>query len=304
VSRRIIITGITGFVGSSLVKYFSKLDYTILGISRNKPSPEIMGLLTEWYQADLSIQCPKLICDTVIHCAGLASDSANTLDHFTHNTRSTQITYDALICKQFIFISSASVYENMKGELKEDVVNGSNCVSAYARSKYQAEQFLLSQNMESKRVVILRPRAIYGPNDSVLLPKLLKLSIAKRIQLVMGNAEFNTSLTHIVKLSKAIEQFIMNHKQGIYNVCDDQTYFLKNVLLDIHEFKTGKKPFQLRLNVTLLRAWVNLSERFKIKSSLSTKSIQYLTEPCVLNIDKLKTEFPLLESPGFSRNEL
>src|SRR5436305_8617573 len=113
--KRILITGVTGFVGSNLVKHFSVLsDYTVIGLSRDveKAKEQFRSNKLEVVAKYSASILDQLKIDYVIHLAGIAHDLSNQYkseDYYKVNYEGTKSAYDEFLksnASKFIFVSS------------------------------------------------------------------------------------------------------------------------------------------------------------------------------------------------------
>ena len=218
--NKIYITGNKGFVGSNLEKYLIIQKKQIIGVSRN-------ALENEVNYEDLNLEKRKSI-KSFIHLAGKAHDLKNTskdYDYFEVNTELTKRLFDQFLvsdCEVFIYMSSVkAVADIVEGKLDENFEP--NPVTAYGRSKLAAENYILSKNIpEDKRVYILRPCMIHGPNNKGNL-NLLYSFVSKGIPYPFGKYTNRRSFTSIDNLCFIINELIDNVKieSGIYNIADD-----------------------------------------------------------------------------------
>ncbi|MCY7330340.1 MAG: NAD(P)-dependent oxidoreductase, partial [Saprospiraceae bacterium] len=194
--KAIFITGATGFVGAWLVRYFAERGWSVTASGRGAaPAPLLER--AAYLRADLSRPLPILQTDVVVHAAALASDSALMADLQAANVDGTRHVFEATRhCKIFIYISSASVYDYQKTTHTENEPVDYQQLSSYGRSKRQAEDWLKQQDWHDRTLVILRPRALYGPGDRVLLPRLLRLVRSHRM-MIPGTLRVQSSLTHV-----------------------------------------------------------------------------------------------------------
>ena len=220
--KSIIITGITGFVGVNLNKYLSFRNKKIVGISRKSKKNEFSynNLNLELFNTAKSF----------IHLAGKAHDLKKTSEDATYykvNTELTKNLFDQFLestCETFIYMSSVkAVADNLEGALIEDEIP--NPITIYGKSKLAAEVYILSKEIpKNKRVYILRPCMIHGPNNKGNL-NLLYSFVSKGIPYPFGKYVNRRSFVSVENLCFIINELIDNAKiePGIYNIADDNS---------------------------------------------------------------------------------
>ena len=163
----LLITGVSGLLGSNLARHFAE-RYRVTGIyHENKPS--IPGL--KLIQKDLSTEgaCDSgafdgYSPDFIIHCAGEANvdvcerDPDHAERHIFGMTKSVS-QFARSQNAHLIFISTDAVSDGSREYLKEsDVLNP---INVYGRVKVRTEQYLTSEHDSS---MVVRTR-FYGVND-------------------------------------------------------------------------------------------------------------------------------------------
>lgn len=217
---KVLLTGSSGFLGTYIRKNIKHIEF--IYYDRNKPSN------INWN-----------IINGVIHCAGLA--------HQSHNKDLTNLYYQANVeltknlissfldssAQFFIFISTATVYANLssKNEITENDL-GKN-LSIYAKSKLQAEKELLK--IKNKKIFILRPSVIVGPNSKGNI-RLLQNLLKKKIPIPIPSKSSLNCLTDIRNITLVIEYMSLNYKEiksGIFNVNDNIQPDTENLLRNL-----------------------------------------------------------------------
>ncbi|MEO6693188.1 MAG: NAD(P)-dependent oxidoreductase [Saprospiraceae bacterium] len=292
---KILITGANGFVGSSMIQHFSaKPNIQIIANSRKEINKFNNFTNIEYLISPLEKLTMDINCDICIHCAGLASDKATQKELWLNNVFASKILLSKIPnCKKMIFISSSSIYDFTDDNIKsEGDVGTLNQLSEYGKSKLLAEQEIINSQIES--IYIFRPRAIYGSNDSTLLPRILKL-IKFNCIFVPGSLDVLSSLTSIFNLMEATEQAILNTKKGcfIYNISDNETYRLENVFEQIVYASLKKKIKFVHLPIQIISTIVKISNLFQIKLNITNQSLNYLTKNSILNNKKSLEELNL-----------
>lgn len=191
----ILLTGASGFVGSSLLNALG-LEHKIVSVLRKKPNNDINDIL-QVNAIDASTDYSKVInsIDVVIHTAARAhvmkDESTDPLSEYrTVNLDGTlNLARQAAEAgvKRFIFISSIKVNgEQTKIGSRYKSTDTPAPEDPYGISKYEAEQGLLTlaQNTQME-VVIIRPPLVYGPGVKGNFASMIKL-VKKGIPLPLG----------------------------------------------------------------------------------------------------------------------
>lgn len=297
--KSLIISGISGFVGSYLKKDFLN-DYDIIPLERN-------NIHQGFYFNNLLNSDKKTYC--IIHLAGKAHDLKSIIspnDYYKVNTELTKEIFNAFLAsnaKVFITLSSVkAVADEVNGELSED--SPANPITHYGKSKLLAEQYILSQIIpEGKRVFILRPCMIHGPGNKGNLNLLYNL-IGRGIPWPLGAFENSRSYLSIENLCFIIKELIDNENipSGVYNVADDVPLSTNEVIKLIAESKC-KNAMILNLNKNLIKLLARIGDYLKLP--LNSERLQKLTESYVVNNAKIKEvlgkQLPVTSKEGLMR---
>jgi nucleoside-diphosphate-sugar epimerase len=294
----IIITGITGFVGYNLSCYLSKKGKKILGISRN-PSP---------HEVDYKELNKKLLDNTnyFIHLAGKAHDTKNTSnakEYYEINTELTKRLFDQFLkstCEVFIYMSSVkAIADIVEGSLDEDFEPIP--VTAYGRSKLAAENYILSKNISrNKRVYILRPCMIHGPNNKGNL-NLLYSFVSKGVPYPFGKYKNKRSFVSVENLCFIIYELIDNNEidSGVYHIADDGS-LSTNALVQLIGKSIGKTSRILKIPKKIVKFIALIGDVLSLP--INTERLNKLTENYVVSNAKIKKaikkELPLSIKEG------
>jgi len=191
----------------------------------------------------------------------------------------------------FIYISSASVYKSQETALKESSIEEVQNLSYYGRSKLDAEKRLKSIQREGSKITVLRPRAIYGTHDRVLLPRILNLENNNEIR-VPGNMNIEISMTHIDNLIDSIKLALKEQSTlyDIYNVADGRHYSLRKIVETLIPTLNDRRMKIKELPLAPLKMITRLVELLQIPFPVSTSSLNYISQPCKLDLTKIKRE--------------
>lgn len=171
---KILVTGASGFVGGRFLEMFPEgPDLVVRGVSRRLPRVGV------GFRADLSrpFDLP-FDPDVVIHAAARASPWGTKAEFEAQNVGATAEVIRFCRAKghpRLVYVSSSSVFYNHKDQfnLTEDSPIGPRFVNEYARTKAAGEALVRAY---PGPWVIVRPRAVFGPGDTVLFPRILEAS--------------------------------------------------------------------------------------------------------------------------------
>lgn len=303
--NKILITGISGFVGANLSKYLKNKEKDIIGVSRQPKGKN------EIDYKNLNIQVLNST-KSFIHLAGKAHDFKKTTNekaYFEGNTALTKKVFNQFLesdCEIFIYMSSVkAAADTVTGVLDETVIP--NPITAYGKSKLAAEQYILSQKIPAqKRVYILRPCMIHGPNNKGNL-NLLYSFVSKGIPYPLGNYQNNRSFVSVENLCFVIKELIENStiENGVYNVADDEALSTNNLVK--HIGTVIQKPSNV-WNVPKVLITILAKIGDFIPLPINSERLTKLTENYVISNKKIKKamgkELPLSVTEGIRKTIL
>ncbi|MBP7759291.1 MAG: NAD(P)-dependent oxidoreductase [Alphaproteobacteria bacterium] len=267
----VLVTGATGGLGRNLCAHLLSHGFTVRATGRNKIAGEsLAGKNCTFISADLfdASSLPALVkdCDAVIHCAALSSPWGSLADFKSANVTVTQNLVEACIrnkVRRFVHVSTSSVYFNFKDRLgiKETDIVASPFANHYASTKYEAELEVQKAALRGLETVIIRPRGIFGPHDSVVLPKIIHAGSKKilpipRRGVALVDMTYVENVAHALRL--ALETSAMNTRK-IYNITNGDPWHVHR-LVDTLFLKLGISPRILHVPYTLLNSCAKMLE--------------------------------------------
>lgn len=299
--NKIIITGITGFVGSNLKAYLEK-EYDILGVSRSEEKKaniiSYSALKRETFNTSQAF----------IHLAGKAHDLkkiSSEKEYFEVNTDLTVMLFKKFLksdCKVFIYISSVkAAADSVQGILDEQCIPLPQ--TAYGRSKLAAENHMLEMPLPTgKYLYILRPAMIHGPNNKGNL-NLLYQFVNKGIPYPLGAFENKRSFVSVGNFCFTIQQLIQEKPApGIYNIADDSPLSTRELVKIIGEV-SGKKAKIYNFPPRLIKNLARIGDLFSLP--FTTERLSKLTENYIVSNHKLKkaiqSDFPYNTRSGLKK---
>ncbi|MGV3587530.1 MAG: NAD-dependent epimerase/dehydratase family protein [Adhaeribacter sp.] len=299
---KIVITGANGFVGAAMCRYFYQQGHTILAVGRQaKPHPNLAAI-AEYLPADISQTLAPFRADVCIHAAALASDTATYQDLHQHNVTGTRLVLAAARnCEYFVQISSSSVYQFGNEPAKETSATLAANLSAYGKTKLLADNMVGENIPAGQKRLILRPRAIYGLGDRVLLPRLLQL-VKQNIVFCPVPTQINTSLTHVNNIAHALTLFLRQTSQPalqIYNVADVPVYNLRKCVLQLLSAIYQQDLTFCPIPVPLLKFLAGLNKVVPFSAKLNPLVLSTLTQSAVLDISAIRENLGYLPPHHF-----
>lgn len=238
--KRVLITGENSYIGTSLENWLMKepTKYRVDTIDIKDRS---------WKEKDFNSY------DVVFHVAGIAHIKESDDNQNLYYKVNRDLAYDTALkakkdgAKQFIFLSSMSVYGVENGIIDENTPLKPN--SAYGKSKLEAEELINKLQNGSFTVATLRPPMVYGKGCRGNYPKLSRLAFKVPI---FPNIDNKRSMIYIDNLSEFVKQLIDNGSTGLFfpqNAEYVNTSEMVRLIADMH----GKKVRMTKLFNPILR---------------------------------------------------
>ena len=281
----IFLTGISGLLGTNLIIDLLEKGHYVKGFIRDKsrykgPSHQNLELIQGTFSDDLKPLLNDI--DIVIHAA------AETNQHLIHYADYSAVNYEATIrlmeaavnskIRKFIFVSTTNTLgfgslDKLGDEQKK--IRYPFSASFYAKSKLEAENYLLKQNAKTE-VIIVNPGFIIGAYDSkpgsgrIILRGLNK----KIIFYPCGGKSF----VHVRDVAQGIINCLEKGKNG-------EKYLLVNENLSYLEFYrklnaiTSQHPVMIKIPRLVLIAMGYCGDLIKvlgIKTSISSVNMRIL----------------------------
>ncbi|CAN5147246.1 NAD(P)-dependent oxidoreductase [soil metagenome] len=194
--RQALVTGATGGLGRALVEALLAEGYGVRATGRDPAAgAELQAAGAEFIPAELTDPAaPGPLTagiDAVFHAAALSSPWGPPALFEAVNVEATRHLFSAAQAagaSAFIYISTPSVYSEPKDRLNltEASPLAPRFANAYAATKYAAERLVLAVDAPGFATIAIRPRALIGPHDKVLLPRILRVASRGRFPLFRG----------------------------------------------------------------------------------------------------------------------
>lgn len=242
---KLVITGGTGFLGRHLVWRAAAEGADVLFTGRNaKAAAEVIRLApapVRWQAlahgeaaSEHALAEVARDADAIVHCAALSSPWGRYDDFHRANVASTaEVISASRACgiPRLIHISTPSLYFAFADQIniREDAEQPEPA-NDYVRTKRAAETLVKQAGLPE--VAILRPRALFGPWDQTLIPRILRV-MSQGTMPVMRGGSIKLDLTYIDNAVEAVWLALtkpLPRPVNIYNVSNGEPRELLDLL--------------------------------------------------------------------------
>lgn len=238
---RIFVTGASGFVGGAVARHFAQRGDEVAAMSRSEKSDAaIRALGGAPVRCDLeSVAAADMGgAEAVVHCAAFVEQwgpkDAWKRFNVDGTARMLAAAREAGV-RRFIHISTESVLWNgqhLRGA-DETYPLAPNSPYPYAATKAKAELLVKAANAPGFETIILRPRFIWGPGDTTLLPTIEAMARSGQWMWI-NHGRAMTSTTHVTNLVHAIELALTQGRASeTYFILDDGVRSMHDMISDI-----------------------------------------------------------------------
>ena len=249
---KIVLTGATGFLGFRTLERLIEQDEieSIVATGRKiKQSHLVTHAKVEYRLGDLSnVEFLSELLEGathIVHAAALSSPWGKYADFEKINLtvqKNLIVAARKNNVERMVFISTPSIYFEMidKFNIKESDPLPKQFINAYSETKYLAELELKDSKIP---FVILRPRALIGRGDTVIMPRIIRAYNENRLRMV-GDGKNIVDLTSVANVANAIWLSLNVNSKGlnqIYNITNDEPVELWKSISDVL-YRLGKIP--------------------------------------------------------------
>lgn len=302
----VLVTGATGFLGKAACRRLMKMGYTVTGLGRNR----MIGMELEregirFFQADLEDRGRIMeACSgqqLIVHCGALSSPWGPYDSFYRTNVLGTEHMIEGALranVERFVHISTPSLYfhDEDRVNVREDQALPQKFMNHYTETKFIAEQRIDDAFARGLPVITLRPRALFGPEDNAIIPRLIEVNRRKFIPFM--NPEVQIDLTYVENVVDAICLSLTSEQRTLgqkYNITNGEPISLVKVLQLLFErigepLRLKKMNEKLLFRVAHFLEWYSRTFQQGQEPTLTRYTVTVLAKTQTLNIEKARQE--------------
>jgi nucleoside-diphosphate-sugar epimerase len=226
----IFVTGGTGFLGRHLIPLLCRQGYPLRVLTRQpanqfwlRPYPQVQLVQGDLLDAR-ALEKGMHGCRYVIHAGGMFRFWGDENAFRETNARGTENMLQACLhnpIERFIHISTVAVIGRPDPVNVIDETYPPQPADPYQRSKWQAEQIVLSYHKaQNLPVIVLRPGAYYGPLGHYAFNRLFFADPMRGIIMQVNGGRYIIFPAYITDVARCVLSAVTQGRLGeVYNVC-------------------------------------------------------------------------------------
>ena len=224
-TKRVLITGGTGFLGLHLARKFVKEKYTVTLFDLENLEEKALRKKVRFIKGDIrdqkAIASAMIGQDYVVHAAAALPVLADKKIIFSINIDGTKTVLNSALkhnIKRVVFISSTAIYGVPK-HLPEMEDSPLSPIGYYGISKIAGEKLCLSFQKKGLPVNILRPTTFLGTERLGIFELWFEAMHSNKRVFILGSGNNTYQLLAVTDFADAIEKALLCKKSGeIFNI--------------------------------------------------------------------------------------
>ncbi|NUO50866.1 MAG: NAD-dependent epimerase/dehydratase family protein [Polyangiaceae bacterium] len=235
---KVFITGGSGFVGGHAIEALVREGHEVSALARSAEAADrVRSYGASPVSGSLGAIDAALLKgnDAVVHAAAYVEEWGTREQFWKANVEGTQNLLDASKeagVRRFVHVGTeAAVFSGEDlVDIDESFPYPESQKYLYSETKAEAERRVLSANSTALETISIRPRFVWGPRDTSVLPAIVKMAKAGRFAW-LDQGHKRTSTTHVANLVHALVLALDHGTPGrAYFVADDGTRTLREFL--------------------------------------------------------------------------
>ena len=304
---RALVTGGTGFLGSALALRLRAQGDSVTILARNsKGGTHLQGRGIGFVWADLAdAEAVNAACaeqDIVFHCGANVAPWGRYEDFYPPNVLGTQNVIRGCLehkVARLIHVSTPSLYFTHQDRLNVGEYDPlpPRLVNAYTATKFQAELAIDRAYRNGLPVITLRPRALFGPGDRTILPRVIQALEEGRLRII-GKGNNLQDLTYIDNVVDALllcQQAPVTTLGKKYNITNGEPALIWAKLNDLctelgYTFPSRHVAFPVAFALATLAESTHTLFRLKGEPQLTRYTVSLLAKTMTLDISAARRD--------------
>jgi len=302
----ILVTGASGYLGRNIVRDFVARGVAVRGLARSDSSAkavEKLGAIP--VRGDVmdvtSLRAAMEGVTSLIHAAADTNHGRTTKAQEQTNLQGTRNVYEtahAAGVKRAVHISTEAVLMDGRPIVNADETwpLPAKPAGGYSRTKGGAERIALAANGDGMDVVVVRPRFVWGRDDTSALPQLVEAAKAGRLAW-FGGGTYLTSTTHIANVVEGVRLALEKGRGGeVYFLTDGDDVPFREWMTELLATQSVDTSSVKSVPRGVISFIVNTGELLAglsggaISGPLSKQEYATVGNTVTLNIDKARRE--------------
>lgn len=253
-NRTLLLTGVTGFIGSALARHFAGKGWKVIGTSRNIPEQKIPGVIYETYDLKQPQVNDALFrnVDVFIHAAFLpAGQSSESKKINLHAAQRLTEAARRNGVKKNIFLSSLAAHDEARSE--------------YGKQKREIEKLFSGAND-----AIVRPGLVLGQGG--LFGRMKTHLQNSRMIPLFGNGKQPIQTVYIDDLIEAVDRVVDHNISGAYTICEPQPVTYRQFYTALCE-TIGVQPKFVRVPYSVVLAGISAAKLIGKKIAIDRDNV-------------------------------
>ena len=301
---KILLTGATGGLGFRTLERLienpkiEKIIATgrVIRTTHVVENNKISYVLGDLEDADFVSKLVEQV-DYIIHAAALSSPWGKYAEFEKANVFTMKNLINAAKkhnVKRFVYVSTPSLYFDGQDrfDVKESDPLPAAFVNAYSKTKYEAELALEKSGIP---YIILRPRALIGRGDTIIMPRLIRAFEEGKLKII-GDGKNIVDLTSLANVADSIELSLFVGNKGlnqIYNITNGEPVKLWKTIEKVlsllgYEMNQKKVPYSVVKTLSQIMELKAKLTNYK-EPVLTNYGIGILAKSLTMDISKAKS---------------
>jgi nucleoside-diphosphate-sugar epimerase len=246
------VTGGSGFIGGALIRRLVAEGWDVHALVRSEASAQkVAALGAKAIAGDLadvpSMAVGAQYCELAFHCAAHLGDWGTREEFERGNVQGTRNALAAARqagLRRFVHVGTEAAL--LAGEPLVEVDERAplrfDSPALYSSTKARAEEAVIEANHNGFETVVVRPRFVWGPGDTTLLPLLIEAVRSGRFAWI-GGGHHRTSTTHI---DNTVEGLMLAAERGspggVYFVTDGEPVVFRDFITRLLDTQGVEAP--------------------------------------------------------------